>query len=510
MTGMQILTKTGNLLQEVADLTVLPVFEGQETQGSVRKLAGSLRTFLTRSVQEEEFKGKVGATLLLRIAGARPGHRLLLVGLGEPKAFVAERLRRAIASALKAAKGVRGKTILVPLQGDAYHHRLGDENAAYTIATGAQLADYTFLKYQPEKQKEEAQRTIEKLLLVTQPASDRGQVKAGIDRATWVVPGVQLARDLVNEPALHATPGRLVAEAEKLAKQHASIGIRVFDQQDLKRMGANALLAISRGSDEPPYLIHLTYKPQDKPRKRIALVGKGLTFDSGGLSIKPPESMKTMKIDMAGAATVLGIFSVLEDLEIASEVHGVIPATENLISGKAIKPGDVVQAMNGKTIEILNTDAEGRVILADAFSYLAKQKLSLDAIVDFATLTGACIVALGETIAGLFVTDRQLKEQILAASREEGENLWELPLPEDYRPLIESQIADIANIGKTQWAGAITAALFLKEFVPPDVPWAHLDIAGPAWDEKGEIPYVPKGGTGFGVRALTRFLQTYS
>ena len=217
--------------------------------------------------------------------------------------------------------------------------------------------------------------------------------------------------------------------------------------------------------------------------------------------------MQTMKIDMAGAAAVLGLFKVLPEIAPDVEVHGVIPTSENLISGKAIKPGDVVKAMNGKTVEILNTDAEGRLILADALSYVGREKW--DAVIDLATLTGACVVALGEQVAGLFSNDEKLGEQVAAAAKAEGELVWPMPLVEEYKELIKSNVAQIQNIGKTRWGGAITAALFLQEFVPQNTPWVHLDIAGPAFEEKGNvIPYIPLGGTGFGVRTLVRFLET--
>jgi leucyl aminopeptidase len=329
-------------------------------------------------------------------------------------------------------------------------------------------------------------------------------------KASKVIQGVYLTRDLVNEPGLHATPKRLVKEAQKIAKANSNISIKVFDEPALKKMKANALLAVARGSDEPAFLIHLTYKPKSTAKKRIALAGKGLTFDSGGLSIKPQEGMKTMKTDMAGAATVLGIFSLLAENNISHEIHGIIPTTENLISGKAIKPGDIVTALNGKTIEIINTDAEGRLILADAFSYLAKDEGKWDALIDFATLTGACVVALGEQVAGLFGNNSKLNEKILKASKNEGEQIWNMPLVDDYQDLLKSQIADLANVTKSKWGGAITGALFLKEFIPKDIPWVHLDIAGPSWEERGEIPYIPKGGTGFGVRSIIRFLSELS
>ncbi|MCH7951277.1 leucyl aminopeptidase [Patescibacteria group bacterium] len=507
---MQISAKRAKLESQRTDATILPCFQGEETKGMVSSIDRALNGVLARTIGEENFEGKLGKTFLFHTHGKIPARRIIVVGLGEKKELDAERLRRASAAALKLAKSVKAKTIAISPPPKNGQQMMSVEEEAYALATGALLANYTFHKYQKEK-REEAEKHAPKTWTIIDASSRRTSLaKRGTAQAEQFIEGVILTRNLVNEPALHETPKRLVQEAEKIAKVAPAIKMRVFDEPSLKKMGANALLAVSRGSDEPAFLIHLTYKPVKKAKRRLALVGKGLTFDSGGLSIKPQEGMKTMKIDMAGAATVLGIFTILAKVGSKHEIHGIIPTTENLISGKAIKPGDVVTAMNGKTIEIINTDAEGRVILADAFAYLGKQKGKWDAMIDFATLTGACVVALGEQMAGLFGTDPALNEAILKASKGEGEQIWEMPLTEDYQRLIESQIADVANIGKTRWAGAITAALFLKEFVPKDTPWAHLDIAGPSWEESGEIPYIPKGGTGFGVRSIMRFLSELS
>jgi leucyl aminopeptidase len=263
------------------------------------------------------------------------------------------------------------------------------------------------------------------------------------------------------------------------------------------------LLGIAKGSDEDPKFIRLAYKGTGK--KTIVLVGKGITFDSGGLSLKPDSGMETMKMDMAGAATVLGIFSALKTVKPAVNVVGLIAACENMPSGKAIKPGDVVTALNGKTIEIINTDAEGRVILADALSY-ASQFEKPDALIDLATLTGACMVALGEEIAGLFSNDKELAETLKTSAQKTGERVWEMPLVPEYRELIKGKVGDIKNSAGKKYGGAITAALFLENFVDPKIHWAHIDIAGPAFEEKGK-PLTPYGGTGFGVRMLLDFIN---
>ncbi|MCB0358877.1 MAG: leucyl aminopeptidase family protein, partial [Bdellovibrionales bacterium] len=286
--------------------------------------------------------------------------------------------------------------------------------------------------------------------------------------------------------------------------------ITAYGRAALARMGANALLGVSRGSSAEPYLIHAAFKPSraGKGKKRVILVGKGVTFDSGGLSIKTGKGMETMKCDMAGAASVLGVFHALTALSRSNpcphEVHGLIPTAENMISGDSLKPGDVVKAMNGKTIEVLNTDAEGRLLLADALSYSAK--LKGDIIIDLATLTGACVAAVGYHYAGLFTEDDDLASTLTAHGTHTGEELWRLPLGDAYRSHIDSAVADIKNIGPGG-PGATTAALFLREFVPSGPRWAHLDIAGPAFIDRGN-EYVPQGATGFGIRLLLDFLYS--
>lgn len=507
---MQLKAITGDIIKLAADAVVLPVFLGEEEKGLVPDVDAHLDGKLSKTIKEEEYRAEPGKFITFHTLDGFPNKRLILVGLGDRSQVTCESLRRASASAVNIAKSVRAKSLVFPLPAGKLPSQPGTHQVAYAVASGALLADYAFLKYQKEKFEEGEKQRLREWMLLVGTSSMKQEVNRAISRADTYTKGVYLTRDLVNEPGMSATPKRLVREAETIAQSSPRISLAVYDKNDLVKLGARAILAIARGSDEPPYLIHLTYHPSGKAKKRLALVGKGLTFDTGGLSIKPQEGMKNMKIDMAGGATVLGIFSVLAQRGIAHEVHGVIPATENLISGSAIKPGDVVTAMNGKTIEVVNTDAEGRVILADAFSYITRKIKKIDAVIDFATLTSACIVALGEQIAGLFSTDQRLKEAVLRAGREEGEQLWELPLPDDYEKLIESQIADVANLGKTQWGGAITAALFLKRFLPENLPWVHLDIAGPAWEERGEIPYIPKGGTGFAVRSTLRFLEQFS
>lgn len=313
-----------------------------------------------------------------------------------------------------------------------------------------------------------------------------------------------LVRDLVNEPAITMTPKHMAGIAEKLSSQ-PGVKVTVYGKSDMKKFKMGALLGVNAGSDEPPFLVHMQYTPKKKNVKKIAICGKGITFDSGGLSLKPTHFMDTMKSDMAGAATVMGVFSRIADLAPSVEVHGVIALTENMISGKATRPGDVLTAYNGKTIEVKNTDAEGRLILSDAMSW-AEDTIKPDFMVDLATLTGAQVIALGQEYAAIMGTDSKLVKRYKDAADESGELVWELPLAEDYKQFLKSPIADIANIASNRWAGTIMAGLFLKEFVEK-TPWIHLDIAGPAWVESRMLPYAPAGGSGYAVRTLMYMLR---
>ncbi|MGI9023082.1 MAG: leucyl aminopeptidase, partial [Acidimicrobiales bacterium] len=327
--------------------------------------------------------------------------------------------------------------------------------------------------------------------------------RRGLERGAIVAGAVTMARDLVNEPAGAMTPSRL-AEVAAEAAAGGRLTLTVWDEVDIDNENLGGLAGVAAGSDEPARLIQLAWDPPDA-RARVALVGKGITFDSGGLSIKTADGMETMKTDMSGAAAVLATMAVIPDLAPDVAVLAIVPTTENMPGGRATKPGDVLKIRNGKTVEVLNTDAEGRLVLADGLSLAVEA--GVDAIVDLATLTGACIVALGPKVAGLMGNSDDWTEQVRAAAERAGESVWPLPLPEEYRKSIDSDIADVKNIGSDRYGGALTAGLFLREFVD-DVPWAHLDIAGPArsGDDEG---YVRKGGTGWGVRTLVELVTSF-
>ncbi len=426
------------------------------------------------------FEGKTGQSQIASV----DGKTVVALGLGDADGLDSERFRRAGASFVKGAW--KNSTAAIDLGARA--------EFAGAFAEGALLGAYRFNEY---KSKPDAPT------LTT--VSVAGIDAAALTRATTVASAVCLARDLINHPAGAMTPTRLAEIASDVAERNG-LAITVLDEDAIETERLGGLRGVSMGSDEPPRLIELTYEPENY-ESTIALVGKGITFDSGGLSLKPADGMMTMKTDMSGAAAVIATMSTLAQLAPATKVIGIVCATENLPGPKATKPGDVLRARNGKTIEVLNTDAEGRLVLADGLSLAVEAEV--DAIVDLATLTGACIVALGTEIAGLMGNNDDFTSRVQTSAANAGEEVWHLPLPSRYRKHIDSEIADIKNIGAGKGAaGALSAGLFLAEFVG-ETPWVHLDIAGPARAE-GDDGYIIKGGTGFGVRTMVDLIESYS
>ena len=473
-------------------LLAVPVAEGGLEGRLVRNLDRQLKGRLGALVKRSGFKGKRGATLLAATRGDLPAGHLLLVGLGNPDDRGPHAWRLAAAAAAK--EGARlwadDATFMLPPDQQT-------EAVVSAVAEGALLNSYRFAKYRSNDKPARGPRTF----VIGRAAGARS---AGLARAVrtarLTAAAVALARDLVNEPASTATAAYLSEQAQARCSGEG-LKVEVWGKRKIERMKLAGLLAVNQGSREEPRFIQMRYRPSGPARKKVALIGKGITFDSGGLSLKPPRSMETMKLDMAGGAAVIAVMSALPALAPDVEVLGLVPATDNLPDGGAQKPGDVIRYRSGKTVEVMNTDAEGRLILADALTLAAAEKP--DCMINLATLTGACIVALGNELAGLFSNDDELADRLMRCGRETGEGLWRLPLAPEYRDDIKSSVADIKNVGAGS-AGAITAALFLQEFVG-EVPWAHLDIAGPAFASKERLTH-PKGGTGFGVRTLLKLL----
>ena len=482
---MPITFSTAKSVPDDAAVVAVPVFEGGELP------AGTDVELDVDFLRSRDFEGKVGQTHAML---ADDGSTIVAVGVGKRDGVDAEVLRRAAAAAVKGAwKAPAVVTTLL----DAVPAGMDRAAAGQAIVEGASLASYRFTAYKSDPKP----CAIESMTVVARGAG--AAFKKGIDRGVAVAGAVALARDLINEPPGTMTPRHMEDVARSVAEA-GGIDIDVWDEVRISSENLGGLAGVAAGSDQPPRLIRMTYDPPGA-RGTIALVGKGITFDSGGLSIKTGEGMMTMKCDMSGAAAVIAAMSALPAIAPKVRVIGFAACTENLPSGKAVKPGDVLKIRNGKTVEVLNTDAEGRLVLADALSLAVEAQP--DAIVDLATLTGAIAVALGPDIGGLFANDDDLADQVADAARRGGEPVWRMPLHKTYRKLIDSEVADMKNTVAGGRGGSIGAALFLHEFVE-DVPWVHLDIAGPAF-RADEDSYLPKGGSGYGVRTLLELVSNY-
>jgi leucyl aminopeptidase len=462
----------------------------REPAARVNEASGGV---LADVLEAEKFAGKLGQVTHLHANGRLPSRRVVVVGLGKRAETTAETLRRAAAAGLRRARDLGARAVAIEVLGD----RLPVRQRAQAVVEGGILGTYTFDRYKREK----SDRQVDSLQLCEPDGRHRREATEGARRGEIFAQATWFARDLVNAPANDVHPTYLARTAADIAKERG-LKLEVLERADCRKLGMGMFLGVAAGSEQPPKFIHLTYTPAGRRRKRVAIIGKGITFDSGGLDLKSAEGMLRMKDDMSGAAAVLGIMRALPALKPSVEVHGLIAATENMPSGSAIRPGDVLRAMNGTTVEIGNTDAEGRLTLGDAICY-AVQKVNADEIVDLATLTGACVVALGPLCSGLFANDQALADRLIAAADAAGERVWPLPLIDEYRENLKSDVADMNNVGP-RGGGAITAGLFLKEFAG-ERPWAHLDIAGPAFVEK-DTPLSPKGGTGCAVRTLLAYL----
>lgn len=489
---MEVRATDTPLLEWTGDGLAVGLFEdATELTGDLAALDEKLAGVLKELITEEEFKGKLGCTAVTRVGAGSSIRKFILVGLGKPDTLKTETLRRAAAAIARSAKKQKCKTLGISLPIASSD----PASSAQAITEGVQLALYQDIRFKSEPEDKGPQiETVDLLGLSGQ--------EAAIERANKIADGVFLARQLVAAPANAVTPITMAETAQKIANDHG-LQIQILEQEDCEKLGMGAFLGVAQASEIPPKFIHLTYKPEGTPKRKVAIIGKGLTFDSGGLNIKGMGSgIETMKIDMGGAAATLGAALAIGQLKPDVEVHFISAVTENMISGRAMHPGDILTASNGKTIEVNNTDAEGRLTLADALVYT--DKLGVEAIVDLATLTGACVIALGDDIAGLFTPDDNLAKQLEEASTESGEKLWRMPMEEKYFEGLKSGIADMKNTGPRP-GGSITAALFLKQFVKETPAWAHLDIAGPVWSDK-ENGYNGSGATGFGVRTLVNWV----
>jgi leucyl aminopeptidase len=495
---MQIYVLQGDIVKIETEVLALGVFKGvQAPGGAAGAIDRALDGMLSSLLKDGDFRGESGETFLLRTESRLPAKRILLIGLGERDSFDLERARNISAKAVQAAARFRELTTIVHGAGIG---GLEPEAAAQALVEGAALGKYRFDRYAENPSQK---NQIESLRMVEFDTEKIKPMRSGAERGQKVSEAVYVARDLANEPGDALPPVELAERARAMAEQY-HLRFESLDEKELEREKLHGILGVARGSDHAPRLIVLEHNPKDA-KHPIVLVGKGVTFDSGGISIKPREGMESMKYDMAGAAAVIGALQALAALEMPLHVIGLIPAVENLPSGKAIKPGDILRYRNGKTIEVVNTDAEGRLILADALLYAAHVHPKL--VVDLATLTGACVTALGKEAAGLFSNDAKLTDHLKSAAEATGEKIWELPLYEGYKKLIKSDIASFKNSlmapGRTGPAGAAVGAIFLKEFV--SYPWAHLDIAGMAWDL--DKAYCPTGASGYGVRLMLEFLR---
>lgn len=485
-------SQTTQLSETNADMLVYILEESDTTEltPELSQLNITVHNAISSTIQIQNWKATSQSTLLIQTHGLSNFAHILLIGTGKKEEVTVESVLQTGSVITKKAAQCNAKTIAI----NPSYTDLPVPDVASLLTTGMLLSSYTYDKY---KKRNDDTHQVESVVFIS--ADD---LSSSISKGEIESQAVFFTRDLVNEPPSTMTPSHLAQVAQEISKNQKNVSCKILSVKDMEKLGMGGILGIGKGSAQEPKFIHLSYNGGGD--KTVVLIGKGITFDSGGLSIKPGKGMEIMKCDMAGAALVLGVFSVLTKLNPKHTVHGLISSAENLLGPHAVKPGDILTAMNGKTMEILNTDAEGRVVLADALSY-AGATLKPDVILDFATLTGACIIALGDDIAGVFVNNSDLKEQLFTSAQKTGESIWELPIPKQYKNMMKSKVADVQNIGPSRSAGAIQGALFLQEFVPDGVPWAHFDIAGPSFAEK-DLPLAPYGGTGFGVRMIIDYL----
>ncbi len=495
---MKISVKSGAAEKESTDVIVISLFENtKKIPSGLSSLDKASGGFISNLLQNKDFTGKLNETVMIPTYKKAIPKRILLVGLGKTTELSSDKVRQAAGTATRVIQGKKFKSPSMLLYKTEYKG-ISIEDITRSVVEGVLLSLYNFTMYKTLKKEDKA--VINNFTLIVQKKDVLAKVKSVAKNTQTVAEAVCFTRDIVNMAGSDATPTFLANKAKEIAKK-TGVKCRTLSRPDMKRLGMGGILNVSRGSSQPPKFIILEYNTRKKNNDTIVLIGKGVTFDSGGISLKPGANMDLMKADMAGAAAVLGAFKAISNLKPATHIVGLVPCTENMPSGSALKPGDIIKCMSGKTVEILNTDAEGRLILADAIAYAKRYKP--DAVIDLATLTGACVAALGTFTSGMLGNNDKLKERVKHAGEKSHERVWELPLWKEYYELIKSNIADIKNTGG-RYAGTITAACFLGEFVE-DFPWVHLDIAGTFLVEK-DTPYIRKGATGVGVRLLTRLI----
>ncbi len=473
--------------------TVVGVYAGRKPSDAANTLDRAAKGYLRRLLERGDMEGRIGSTLLLHDVPGVSSARVLLVGLGPQDEFGDKQFTRAVSAAVGALAGTGTADAELHLAELAAGRR-DIEWRTMQAACAARIAVYRFNQMKSKPAKDVP--ALRRIVLSIKSPKDAKAAARGLARGLALAHGVGLARDLGNLPGNVCTPSYLADRARELAK-HYRMKVQVLERADMAKLGMNTLLSVAAGSSQPPKLIVLEYRAGPKTGKPVVLVGKGVTFDTGGISLKPAPEMDEMKFDMSGAGSVLGTLKAVAEMKLPVNVIGIIPATENMPGGRATKPGDIITSMSGQTVEVLNTDAEGRLILCDALTYAERYEPA--AVIDIATLTGACVIALGHVVSGLFANDDALAREVLAAGESAGDRAWHLPLHDEYQEQLNSNFADFANIGGRP-AGAVTAACFLSRFTKK-YKWAHLDVAGTAWKSGKD-----KGSTGRPVPLLTQFL----
>ncbi len=495
---MQVTVQVEQAETASAEVLVLTHCEGEAlAKQGASPLDRALGGALSKLVQSKEFEGKANEVLLYHTQDKVPAKRLVLVGLGKKNEVTLETIRQAMGSAAKRVRQAKVGSFAVVLP-TVKPGKMSWIEVAQAMVEGAILGSYQFTAYRSEVA---SGQDVTEMKILAQQKDQLRQVTEGIRRGIATAEATVFVRDLCNHPSNVLTPTRVADEAKTIAKTEG-IAIKILEQKEMEQLGMGALLGVSRGSQEPPKFIILEYNGTKKKDERpVVLVGKTITFDTGGISLKPAENMEHMKADMTGGAEVLASIRAAARLKLPLRLISILPVAENMPGGRAMKPGDIVTTLSGKTVEVQNTDAEGRLILADGLAYAMRYNPA--ALIDIATLTGACVVALGQFAIGMFGTDQSLKEQVRKSGQKAGERVWEMPLWEEYFEQLKSDVADMRNIGG-RGGGMITAALFLSKFVG-DCPWVHLDIASTDWSER-ERAYIPKGPTAIGTRLLVQYL----